>query len=172
MKVKLIKKSNFFDVDATLVVAPSSTFKYYDKERKDYKKLGDLDGTAELVVQTIEATGQTNVIFGGLEWGDSVPDLIEIVKLLDKDKYSCIFETGYPVDEFLSKIGRYAVDTNEFPEALHVENDDEVVLIMMGQTVLDYITNGTYIVVKVAHKKEDSEQLYLFSEDKQNGHLH
>lgn len=166
MKVKLIKKSNFFDADATLVVAPSSTFKYYDKERRDYKKLGDMNHPAKTVVDTIDAIGQSNVIFGGLEWGDSIPDLIEIVKLLDKDKYSCIFETGYPVDEFLSKIGRYAIDSNEFPEELYVENDDEIVLIMMGQTVLDYITNGTYIVVKVAHKKEDTEQLYLFSEDK------
>jgi hypothetical protein len=165
MKLKGIYESEIFDVGCALVVAPTAKFKYKDSYRKVLKKQPTKTLTKEQIRDTLHIMGYDLVVFGGLEWGDSTEDLVEIIETLKDSELKLIFQTGYSVDEFQERVGRASFDrlqlTPENLEKLTSEDDPEVYK-FVGHTMLDYLVGGDYIIMETSHKNRDGEAVYLY----------
>lgn len=169
MKIKTIQSINFYGAGATLVVAPTSTFKYKDQWRKEFKKAPDLELTIPEIRAMIEEEANDLVIFGGLEWSENIPELIEL--LSNFGEYRCIIETALPVDDLLSNIGAHGNNNGGFPAELTSVQDDYEMTTFVGQAMLDFLL-GDYIILQVKHKGNLEEKLYHFEKEKSNGSLH
>lgn len=169
MKIKAVETINFHGAGATLVVAPTSTFKYKDQWRKEFKKSADLDLTPTEICDMIEKEGNQLVIFGGLEWSESIPDLLTLLSNVPSE-YRCGIETGFAVNDLLSNIGVHGNKTG-FPAELTNVNDDYEMTMFVGQAMLDYLL-GDYIIFQVKHKGNLEEKLYYFEKERTIGDFH
>ena len=169
MKIKLIENIELFDgVIATLVVASSSKFKYKDAKRKAYKKSQDLDISSTCMYDTINKHKNQVLVFGGLEWGDSVNDLVEALYAVKDLKLNVIFQTGYSANDFLERVGNADSEVLGFTKEYHdklMADDDPEMKQFMGQTLLQWLTGGEFMVMEVVHNKRDAETLYYIKEE-------
>ena len=168
MKTKGVTTTDFHGATCTMIIAPESKFKYLDKHANRLKLLETMDVDNHTLLVSTESIKSTvdgkGVVLGGLEWSDTPHDMFEVLKALDGCS-NIIIQTGYDVDKFHEKIGRDCVDMLDADDGeiakLTSDADDEMYR-YFGHALISYYAGGTYVLDKVAHKKDDKVELYFF----------
>lgn len=165
MKLKGVYDSEVFGVRCTLVVAPSTPFKHKDKFVKELKKHPTIDLTIDEIRGMIKEIGNDLIVLGGLEWGDSPSQMMELVSASKEDGLRFIFQTCYSTDDFQERVGRACFDmigmSEEEKEKLTNEDDPEVYK-FVGYGIMDYYIDNDYIIVESPHKNREGEVVNLF----------